>query len=84
MNKRFFINVLITLILGIIIYYFMLPPINVTAPSFWSYVIILIVIYFILSCFSLLDRNILFLNNKHVNLKTTKSIYIVGIIIILI
>ena len=82
MKKRLF-NLLITIIFGLLIYYFMLPPINLTAPSFWVFVIMMLVFYFILSCSSLLSVNIL--SNKHIkikDLKISKSIYAVFVIVI--
>lgn len=42
-------NILITLVFGLIYYYFVLPPINLTAVPFWTFVIILLIVYFILS-----------------------------------
>ena len=85
MNKRFFINILITLIVGIVIYYFMLPPINISSGIFWTYVIILLFIYFILSCFNIFDKNLFYKNHMKLNnFKLSKSIYIISIIITLI
>ena len=75
--KKAFINILITLIIGLFLYYFMLPPINITSPVFWSFVVMLLVIYFFLSCFSTISSSIL--SNKNIkprDLKLSKSIYI--------
>lgn len=84
MNKRFLINLLITLIFGLVIYYFMLPPINITSPLFWTFIVILLMFYFFLSCFSIFDKNIFLGKNKHLDLKISKSIYLVLIIGVLI
>jgi len=81
--KKAFINILITLIIGLFLYYFMLPPINITSPVFWSFVVILLVIYFFLSCFSTISSSIL--SNKNIkprDLKLSKSIYIIPIIVV--
>ncbi len=86
MKKRIFINLAITLLIGIILYYFMLPPLNLTAPSFWSFVIILMVIYFILSLFK--NSNIKVITSKHgisIDGKAPKLIYvIVGIVVLIV
>jgi len=47
--KKNIVNLLITLVFGGIIYYFMLPPINLSSPLFWFFVVILFVIYIMCS-----------------------------------
>ena len=66
MLKRNLINVSITIFIGLIIYYFMLPPINLTAPIFYTYIIILLSIYFVVSCLTLTPVT-LFTRNPNFN-----------------
>lgn len=81
MNKKNLINLLITFIIGLILYYLILPPINITSLTFWLYVSILIIIYFVLSCFNIFDINYIF-NKKHHDFKVSRCIYLIGIIFI--
>ncbi len=80
MLKRNLINVSITIFIGLIIYYFMLPPINLTAPIFYTYIIILLSIYFVVSCLTLTPVT-LFTRNPNFNFKFSKSLYVIFIII---
>ncbi|MFA5603315.1 MAG: hypothetical protein WDA12_00455 [Bacilli bacterium] len=45
--KNKIMPIIITLVLGAILYYFMLPPLNLTAPMFWPFALMIYVIYFI-------------------------------------
>ncbi|MGE5455607.1 MAG: CvpA family protein [Ignavibacteriales bacterium] len=45
--KKKVLPILISLLIGALFYYFMLPPINLSAPAFWGFLFILGVIYFI-------------------------------------
>ena len=38
-------NILITLIVGLVLYFFLLPPINVTSMGFWVYVMMLLFVF---------------------------------------
>lgn len=76
-------NILITLLFGIVYYYFVLPPLNITDISFWLFVITLLFVYFICS------KTILFSNTKiHIirakiiNKKERNYEYLIPIIII--
>lgn len=52
--KRNLISLLVTAIIGFIIYYLALPAINVHSLGFWAYLIVLLVVYFIvLLCMSI-------------------------------
>ena len=44
-GKRLFISILITLIIGFIMFYLFLPAINIHSFGFWFYVIILLSIF---------------------------------------
>ncbi len=41
-------SIIITLIIALITYYFTLPPINITSPAFWSFLIFICIIYIVL------------------------------------
>lgn len=63
--KRNLISLLITAIIGAIIYYFMLPALNVHSLGFWIYLIGLLIIYFLtLLCFSIDSRGNLVRSEK--------------------
>ena len=50
MRNRFKIwNLVITFIVGLVLYFFMLPPINITSMSFWVFVMVLLFIFIILT-----------------------------------
>ena len=55
MKKFNFINILITLIVALILYYFMLPPINITSPMFYLYTFIVFGIFIVLSSISSIE-----------------------------
>lgn len=46
-----FISILITLVIGFILYYIFIPAINIHAFSFWVFLLVIIGIYFIISLF---------------------------------
>lgn len=55
--KRNLISVLVTLLIGFIIYYFALPAINIHSFGFWVYIILLLIIYTItLLCLSIDEK----------------------------
>lgn len=63
--KRNLISLLITAIIGAIIYYFTLPALNVHSLGFWIYLIGLLIIYFLtLLCFSIDSRGNLVRSEK--------------------
>lgn len=47
--KRNLFNILITLIIGTVLFYMYLPPINLSSIAFWIFVIVLLVIYGMIS-----------------------------------
>lgn len=53
--KKSILSLIITFILSFIIYFFLLPPLNITSMAFWAYIIMVISIYLILSTTSKLD-----------------------------
>lgn len=63
--KKYFINILLTLILGFILFYLFLPSLNIHNIGFWIYLIILISFYGIINAFyDLFDPNA-----KHIDAK---------------
>lgn len=54
-NKFNILSIIITFIFAFVIYFFFLPPINVTSLSFWLYLIVILSTYLILSTSSSLD-----------------------------
>ena len=80
------LKILISLIIVLILYYFMLPPLNLTAPSFWSFVFTCgIVIYSLLIFFFCKDRLFSIINGRKVP-KDKKIILVplIGVSILLI
>ncbi len=49
MKNRLVFKLLITLLFGLVLYYFMLPPINLHAGAFYTFIIIILLFYFIIS-----------------------------------
>lgn len=84
MNKK--INsLLITLLIGVIYFYFILPPLNITSFEFWMFVVLLLSIYFIL-VLSLNTIDIVRVNIFRIGkrIKGEKGIYIIPFIIVVI
>ena len=80
------LKILISLIIVLILYYFMLPPLNLTAPSFWSFVFTCgIVIYGLLMFFFCKDSLFSIINGRKVP-KDKKIILVplIGVSILLI
>lgn len=53
--KYYLIPIVITLIIGLVLYYFWLPALNVHSPGFWSFITVLVVVYVITSLVGLID-----------------------------
>ena len=51
-NKRNIINILITLVVAFLYFYIFLPPLNVHAAEFWTFIIIIYLLYLVLSLVS--------------------------------
>ncbi len=50
--KKIIINISITLVVGLVLFYFWLPPINVTSSDFWSYITFLVIIFVFITLFT--------------------------------
>lgn len=49
MKKNLSFRLIVTLIFALVLYYFMLPPINLQAGSFYTYIILLVIFYLFIS-----------------------------------
>lgn len=59
-NKILIIRVVLTLVVALFLYYFMLPPINLTSPIFWTYAFIITMVYIFSGAAKLVDlKNII-------------------------
>lgn len=83
MNKKILKNILITLLVGVILYYFMLPPLNFTSPLFYIFIFILVFIFSSLSLITSLD---FFTRRKNIALMPSVGSFIIlgGILLIII
>ena len=83
--KKNLINILITLLITLVIYYFMLPPLNISDLTFWIFVILILGIYLIVSAFGTLRTNIFTTRKKGISLLTygKLSFVIPGIIVLI-
>ena len=91
--KRNIINILITLFYTLVLYYFVLPPINITSPLFWLFVLLIVGFYLFLSLCTFSIRKIdIIINRKKVYDKLgfkkyfiiSGTIFIVAIVIVFI
>jgi len=51
-NKKNILNICITIVIALLAYYLLLPPINLSAPDFWVFVFVVLGVYTALSFFS--------------------------------
>jgi len=78
MKKNTLISLIITFVVAVIAYYFLLPPFNVTSPLFWSYVLSMIFLLAALMFSSSFD----FIRRKN-NLQKSSIIIVFSICIII-
>lgn len=85
--KKIFRNILITLIIGFIMFYLFLPAINPTNPGFWVFLLFIVIIYqgldFITSFRTYIFRNIRF-EKKSLSLLLVPTIVLIILMINLI
>ena len=81
--KKYILRIIITLLVGFIYYYFVLPPINPTSMSFYIFILFMFITYIITGMFNFFDTKVY---NISVNdmIKKQKIFYIIPICIILI
>ncbi len=85
-NSKLF-SLLFTIIIGSIVYYVILPPINLHSLVFWFFVFMLIVIFYIINNCLNLSQNIIYTitgKRKNNNLGTHKILLFIPIVIALI
>ena len=82
MKKNLFIRIIITVLFALIVYYFVLPPINLHAFSFYVYLILVALFYLTISIPSLFVS--VFTNRRHLHVesKTIKYGFLAILLII--
>jgi len=71
------LKVVLTLLLGGLLYYLMLPPINLSSPLFWIFIIIMVSFYLFISLFTMsINKLQTVINRKKVVNKTESKICI--------
>lgn len=82
--KQNIISIIITLVIGMIIYYFALPAINIHSLGFWLYILTLIIIFFIIVLITSIDeRGNVIKSIKLIGmLGTTLIVLVFGLIIV--
>lgn len=80
-NKILIFRIVLTLVIALFLYYFMLPPLNLTSPIFWTYAFIIGIIYTFSGAAKLVDlKNVITSRNNKKFLQLGISIIsIVGI-----
>lgn len=72
--KRLIIKITITLLLAVLLFYLMLPPLNISSPSFWIYMLFNIIIYVFISAGTSLNfRNVKVVENQIHGLSFSKE-----------
>jgi len=56
MKKSLVFRIISTIVFALLLYYFMLPPINLHAPSFYSFIITVFIFYLVISIPSLFEK----------------------------
>lgn len=79
-GKRLIFSILVTLILGFVMFYVFLPPINIHSSAFWAYFIFLLLVFGIIN----FGSGILSIRNREFDLRNKSNYYpfILPIIII--
>lgn len=83
--KNKIIKIIITLIFTFILYYFMLPPINIHSFSFWIFILIIIMFFLFISMFSIpIEQLEIIINKRKINKINTKlyRVLIIAVIVI--
>ena len=70
--------------IALVLYYFMLPPINLSSPLFWIYVFIILILFFILFSVGNIDNLIKFRRNYSYSKFTIYMPIIISSLIVLI
>jgi len=76
-------RIIITLVVGLIFYYFMLPPINITSPAFWSFLVIILIIYLVQGIFKSKEIIELIITGRKIERKSVLVYVILGLFILI-
>lgn len=68
-NKISVVRLIILVVVALILYYFMLPPLNLTSPLFWLYAFLLYFVYMFTSILKLVDIRQLFIEKITISKK---------------
>lgn len=79
MKKR---KIIFTVIITLLIYYFMLPPINLSSPLFWKFILLIGLFYMFIYLFSIKSPKLI-INNELIK-KSKRGLFTFGFIAILI
>lgn len=87
-TKITIIRAVLTLVVGLFLYYFMLPPINLTSPLFWTFALTIYIFFLLTGLIKLADFKNIITGEKHAK-EMSKSLVIntfviLGIIILII
>jgi len=86
--KKNIIKILLTLIYTFILYYFMLPPLNLSSFSFWIFVLLIIVFYLFISFCTMSVSNIAVINKRKVKKSEDKigkfHLFLMGTVLVII
>lgn len=80
MNKKRIICIILTVLFAVLLYYITLPALNITAPGFYAYIIVILVFYFILDNLSFSTTSIL--TPGKLNIKSIGVIYAIALIVV--
>ena len=69
MRKNLFFRIIFTILFALILYYFMLPPINLHAFSFYMYLILVLSFYLVISIPSLFV-NVITNKTRHIRIES--------------
>ena len=75
-NKVLIIRILITLLLTGLLYYFFLPPINITSMDFWVFLLYIVGIFYITSFLNVVNITEIFTSRKTFSSRIIKHIFI--------
>ena len=88
MKKNLIFRIVLTILFAFILYYFMLPPINLQSPAFYAFAIIILIFYFMISIPSIFENITFSLMGKRrldIDKKARYIIYtILGIVLLII
>ncbi|MBE6138567.1 MAG: hypothetical protein E7173_02340 [Firmicutes bacterium] len=69
-SKVWFLRVLLTVGIALVMYYFLLPPLNLTSPVFWFYVFFISAIYLVSGIVKIVELKDIITNRKNIKKNT--------------